>query len=834
MSPIGTVAARFRLLALRDSLIHWKRSAIIVAIVAVSSALLVSVLTTYGSITASVARLSEAIAGDAAFTVHGATDAGVAADMTAVLARVPGVRAAVPVVQQQVEFGANGERATTLLMGADSSIAALRSPLTDAILPAVLRNAEILTTQNAIIAGRNSGLAAGETVEIGGTPLFVVGTVDAPELNRGDFVLAPLPLAEKVSGRPDWVGAVHIVLAENADPAVVRDGLVAAAGDAYLVSNPGYEVDQAAQSTRLLSTSALLVALVAFVVAVFLMFNTMHMAVSQRRTSISILRAVGADPRLIYAHLLVEGAVYGLVGAVLGIGAGILLGSNTIGHLPAFAIQAVTAEISYGVGWYAPVLAVLAALVSCVIAAAGAGLQVFRMSPVEALGGLARPARTVSLASIAAGVCGVALLLATGYLAVATDGQAALLATVTFPLGLLATLFAATRPLVGLCIRLARPFGSVGLLAAAAVARVPRRTWTNVATVVVTITVATAVSGALTSMADSTTDSYASLVNTDVYVTRTPADVLPAGALIDPSIGDRLRELPDVIRVVPGQWAYADVGGALVTIQGLLPGSNAVTLAAMSPDVRARVLAGAGVAVSRQLADARGYEVGDTLRLTTPSGPKEVRVEEVISTVSVASGTLAMSLPHLQEWYARPGGTYYELELRPGAFVDDVMDRIRADLPSGMYVYSGAQALHGTTAAIAQAGVIAVALQWTIAAVAAIGLLNTFTLAVLERRREIGVLRAVGALRRQTTGMIVAEACAVGAVGGAVGFVAGLALQYVSCRVLGVLTGFPVAFEPEPVAVLTAVSAVGICLVGALVPAIGAGRATVAEALAER
>ncbi|MFE3229487.1 ABC transporter permease [Nocardia sp. NPDC059228] len=833
MTLLPSPILRFHLLALRDSLTHWTRTIILVGIVTVSTTLLVAVLSTYGSITTSVAQLSSAIAGRAAFTVHATTDIGVEQSISTDIARIPGVSAAVPILQRPVKFDRNGSTSSALLLGSNASITALGSRLTDSILP-VAAYPQFLSNPKAVLAGSATELAAGDRITVGGTDIEVVGIVHNDGLDAGKFLLAQLPTAQKLIGAADKVSGVQVVLTAGADHDAVQRTLRNLVADRYLVSSPDYEVAAAAGSTSLISTSSLMVVLVAFVVAIFLMFNTMHMSVGQRSRLLSVLRAIGANPTLLYAHLLAEAALWGLVGGGFGIALGILVGRTTIGYLPAFAVQSISASIQYSIAWYVPLLALIAALLCCLAAAAGAGLQIYRMSPVGALSDSITAGQTNSRLSRTIGAIGVVFLAITAAVVSFAHGQAVLVAAATLPLGVLAVMFAATGPLVAWCARITTPFGAVGLLAASTLTRVPRRTWTNVATIVVTITVAVGVSGALTAMANSATRSYASLADTDIYVTRTPADVLPAGDLIDPAAVEAIGKVPDAVTVIPGQWTYADFGGSQVTVQGLMPGSHAVTLAAMSEQTRQRILAGDGIVISEQLARARGWNEGSEITLTTPSGTHKVDVLQVISTISVAGGTAAMSLPQLQSWYDRPGATYYEVSIRQGADRATVMKQLQAVLPRDMYVYSGDEAVRGTTSAIGQAGIIAVALEWIIAAVAAIGLLNTFTLSVMERRQQIGVLRAIGALRRQTTFMILVEGLAVGAVGGAIGFASGIALQYLSCKILGIVTGFPVPFTVSPLAALVAAGAVAICLCGAFVPALAAGRATVVEALANR
>ncbi|MDT7768453.1 MAG: putative transport system permease protein, partial [Mycobacterium sp.] len=107
----------------------------------------------------------------------------------------------------------------------------------------------------------------------------------------------------------------------------------------------------------------------------------------------------------------------------------------------------------------------------------------------------------------------------------------------------------------------------------------------------------------------------------------------------------------------------------------------------------------------------------------------------------------------------------------------------------------------------------------------------TLTLSVLERRREIGVLRAMGTSRRFTLRMILAEAAAIGIVGGICGLVFGLADQWLYSLVSGDMMNFTVDFRPSPMALVFTVGALAISLLGSLPPARRAARLNIIEAV---
>jgi putative ABC transport system permease protein len=115
--------------------------------------------------------------------------------------------------------------------------------------------------------------------------------------------------------------------------------------------------------------------------------------------------------------------------------------------------------------------------------------------------------------------------------------------------------------------------------------------------------------------------------------------------------------------------------------------------------------------------------------------------------------------------------------------------------------------------------------------VAAVALLNTLTLSVLERRREIGVLRAMGSSRRFTLAMVLAEAASIGVVGGVLGLLFGLTDQWLYSLVSEDIMNFTVDFRPSPMALAFTVGAIAISLLGALPPARRAARLNIIEAV---
>jgi putative ABC transport system permease protein len=156
---------------------------------------------------------------------------------------------------------------------------------------------------------------------------------------------------------------------------------------------------------------------------------------------------------------------------------------------------------------------------------------------------------------------------------------------------------------------------------------------------------------------------------------------------------------------------------------------------------------------------------------------------------------------------------------------------VRAAVPDEVFVYSGAEALAGVSSALDQVIAVITIIAWIVVAVSAVTLLNTLMLSVMDRRREIGVLRALGADRGFTFKAIIAEAACIGIVGGLLGLVVGAAIQYLVSIALTNVLSIDVAWHVSPTVIAISVGALLTCLLGAVLPAVRAARLNIVAAI---
>ncbi|WP_040797549.1 ABC transporter permease [Nocardia higoensis] len=821
---------RFRLFNLRELLAHPGRTLMSLAVMGVSAGLLVSVLSISGSVTGSVERLTRALGGDAVLEVTGITDAGFEQSLLPAIAATPGVEHAVPMLRAQI--GAGEDRA--LLLGADASVSALGSELAG---PMGAQAAKLLGTPNGVLVGAAMGRAEGERFPLGAETVTVAGVLDAEtsgKLNGGHVVAAPLPLAQRLTDRAGKLDSVQIVAADGADIEALRGTLVTAVAGRAVVADPDLRTAQAGGAIQIVRYSTLMSAAAALIVSAFLIYNAMSMAVAQRRPTLSLVRAIGARRGPMVRDLLAEAALLGLLGGGVGAVIGIFTGRLTIDLLPAAMVQSVEARTEYMVPGYALPLAVAACVLASVGAAALAARQVYKVAPVEALVPVgAGSSDTASpLVRWLAATAGPALAVAAIVIAYVDLGRLSLAAISLAFLASLLICFAATGPIVRGAGAIARIFGGPGTLGATTLERAPRRVWATAMTVMIGVAATVAIGGAAQDMVDSATGSFAQLAKTDLYVSPGSMEQFPTGPLMAADLRTRIAALPGVASADPAQMAFATVGAGRVMLQGYPTERGEVRVGSVNRAVLPRMDSGEGVVVSRDVARAQGVDTGSMLTLDTPSGPREVEVLQVIPYMSAVAGVIMMDLDHMREWYGRPGETLLAIDVAPGADPADVRAAIAAVVPAGYHVDTGDEVVTAISSSLRQGSAMSRSILWIVVLVATVALLNTLMLSVLERRRELGVLRAIGTGRRFLLRSVLAEAAGIGVVGAVIGLVVGAGVQYLSDVALGHAVTIDIAYSPGPILLVYGLAALLLALLGSIPPAIRAARMPIVQALA--
>jgi len=827
-STITAAASRLRLLSLRELTVHRRRTIASIAVMAVSAMYLVAVFGIFGSITGSVNRLADGVAGVAALEVSGITDAGFPEAITADVAAVPGVAAAAPMIRMSAQTPSG----PVLLFGADASSAELGGALKDAVARPVK---QLSQTPDGVQVGPAVGHGKGDKFQLGAGEVTVTDVLrgkQLTDLNGGQYVLAPLALAQNVTGRQGQLDSILITTKAGADRAAVRAAVADAVSGRAIVAPPSMRAARAGDGVKMMNYMALMGAVVALVVGAFLIYTTMTMAITQRRPVISILRAIGGRRTTIVRDMLAEAAILGVIGGAIGSGIGILLGRIAIGRLPPVLTQGLEARVEYWLPTYAIPAALATTVLTSVVASAMAARQVYKVSPIEALApvGVSAADRVPRWLRIATGVGAVGVFAVSILIVLGRTGTIAIAAMSALFCAEIALGFALAGPIVKATAATARVFGAVGALAAATIERSPRRVWATVMTVLIAVVTTVVITGTNADMIRSARGIFASVADVDVWVSADSPDRYPTNALPQ-DLSKRVDTVPGVADITEGAYAFADLGGTRVMLDGFSPGTADALYRAVDERTRNDVLAGRGVVLTRNLGKTLDVRVGDQLRLQTPHGPHQVTVLALVPYFSTVIGTIGMDLGQMRAWFDRPAATTLQIAAAPGVDPKRLLQDVRRVVPAPIFVYDGGTALAGLEAPLRQSMFIANAVWIIVVLVATVALLNTLTLSVLERRREIGVLRAMGSSRRHTLQMVLAEAVGIGVVGGVLGLLFGLADQWLYSLVSADIMNFDVDFRPSPMALVFTVGAITISLLGSLPPARRAARQNIIEAI---
>nr|WP_202422820.1 FtsX-like permease family protein [Gordonia sp. SID5947] len=825
---------------LREIRSHRLRVATSLLVVVVASALLISVLGLYGSLTESVRQVNAAITGTAQVEVASIADSGIDEDLAGeIRANVPEAKSVVPLIRDSVVI----DDRKIALLGSDFRVTALSSELRQAVSVQQSSGLGEQDLEDGIVAGAGTGLRKGQQLNLNGVSVRVISVVEGEQaavLNKGNFIFAYLGLAQRLATRTGKLDSILIVAKPGADIPALKAGVAQVVDGRAVVVDPDFRAKQAEVASSITRDATLLVSLISLVIAGFLVFNTMNMAVASRRQSLAMMRALGARRGHLVGDLLGESAIFGFAGGLIGVPIGILAGRWAISRIPDAESDTLATAVSYHLPWYAPMIAIVACVVACVAATSLAARSVFAVSPVEAMiagevaDGTSKRRRSVWIAAIV----GVGLLIASWFVATTVPDRPAILAGAVYAVGALLVCYALTTPLVGLVVALCRRFRGPGQLAAVNTERAPRRAWATLMTVAVAVAVGMGTSGALDNLVGSISNSLDGLADPDFYVSSTDEGGIPTGPPLPTAVKGEVEQVPGVTQVVGAQWANINVGEDRILVQGLEPDSLAPFMKKADPQALQQVLAGNGILLSNVLARTLDVGSGDTLRMATPSGYRDVVVRDTVDYISIGSGTAAMANSLLADWFDRPGDTYLQVSTDPDVDQEQIRERLEAIAAANpsvggrsVYVHSGEQALQAAQDQAEQAGAFTVAIQWIVALAAAVALLNTLLLSVIERRRELGVLRAMGASRRFISRMVVAEAAGIALIGSFTGLVLGGALHFLSDKILSATTSVDIAYSPRPSTLLFIGVACALCVVGSLVPAMRASRMNISESI---
>jgi putative ABC transport system permease protein len=589
--------------------------------------------------------------------------------------------------------------------------------------------------------------------------------------------------------------------------------------------------DAAKQRIAFLRIVLLALAAAGLVVGGILIANTFTIVLTQRSRELAVLRAAGATGRQVFASVLGEAALVGVAGAAAGSAAGIGVahGLRALAQLAGLALPTGPLTVTAGALGISTATGVLVTVLAALVPARRAA----RIAPVEAMRAsdsapaATRRARRITGQSIAG--LGVVALVVAGVLH-SIPGVALGAALLLVGLAILGPVL--TPPLARTIGRPLAALGAPGRLARDSTVRNPRRTTATTTALALGLTLISFVAVLGGSVKAITADS-GDAVTADLIVQSSGGEMLGA---LSPDVRTRIAGLPEVAVASParfGHWLDDGTADALTAIDpATLPRVADLRMTAGRLDA----LQGGGIVLAAGVAHERRLQVGDELPMTFPrDGEQRLRVVGLMADASAQalSTSYVVSLDEYRRHYSENVDAAVYVALAPGVGEAEGRRAVQsavAGFPNAD-VLDQRQAADRRAAAVDQVlGLITVLLAFAVL-IALLGVTNTLALSIVERTREIGLLRAVGMTRAQLSRMVRAEAVLIAAVAVTSGAVLGVGLA--AATMAGLASGVPFVLEIPVVQLLAVVAATVLAgLVAGLVPARRAARLDVLTAIA--
>ena len=835
---------------------HHLRVALTTLGIALGVAVYFAIRTGNATLLDSLRATVEKVAGKATLQVT-AGEAGFSEKVLDTVRATPGVKLAEPVIETIVQTNYADEGAL-LILGIDTTgDQQLRDYQFDRTQTQIADPLVFLAQPNSILVARTfaerHGLKVGDKLTLfaadGKKDFTVQGTfkpVGVGEVFGGNIAIMDVYSAQVVFSRGRKFDRIDLMNDPSVPVEVVQQRLQAQLPPGVQVERPEVRGQALENAVTAMRVGILVTSFVALLVGVYIIFNSFTIAVNQRWKEIGILRAVGVEQGNVSRMFLCEALLMGVIGSLVGIGCGFFLASaaNRVMRGMVAAVYGVVASAAPArLQWDQVAIAVVLGVAASVIGAWYPARGAASLDPALALHNVESRHRESVLGWKRIG--GGVLLIAAG---------SALVAWIPSRFGLPIQFVFGTIVLLGLTMilpklvvwsaRLLRPIlnfagGSEGALAVDALVQTPRRSAATVGALMVGLMFVFSTTSYIQSYRRMLDRWMNQVLNSDIFVA-TSTMLRSTSYHFTEDLGRKIAALPGVDRVENVRFAAIPYGGdtaALIAIEmdGFLARSAKGIQGADARSVYDKLTHGEGVLVSRNFALKWGVRVGSQLTLESPTGPLVRPIVGFLDDYRSEKGTIFMDRALYKQYWGDAAVDFIDVDLKPGVDQAAVKGEIEK-LTAGSFhafVYTNAEFKRWISSLVDQFFTLNYMQLVVAVAIAILGIVNTLLISVSERRREIGIVRAIGGLRSQIRKLVLLEAVAVAIVGVIVGSIAGiLNTLFMSHAVSVVLVGysvpfyFPWEFVLASVPVVTAVS-----LAAGWWPARNAARMQVIEAI---
>jgi putative ABC transport system permease protein len=798
-------------------------------------------LLTY-SLDESIRDVFRDLSGPNTLTVTGPLDrSGLDASLPARIAKVDGVGSAAPAVSAvAVGERRDGSELHFIAIGLDCGIEAFVGAFgcDDATLEPVRPGAPVLMS-----ASLRRELGAGAVMRSDADRVQLEGVAvndSLDDVNDGRVAIFALRTAQQLFGRPDRIDVAYVRPANGSSIDALYPELSRAVGGWNTVLRPG----ELPPYMRLNGPLIAILGLAAFLslgISALLVYNIVALSLAERRRDIAVATAVGSPPRRIVAGVLLEAGAMGLAGGLLGAVGGIGFAVPLVRTISSVLIeQSIGVPIALHVSIVVLAIGVATGVLTAVLAAWVPARRTRRIEVAAELHGRAvrleeAPRRAGVRLSILVGLGAVSVAMT--YLAKRNGGlemwqsRLGTLALVTTSASMLAAVGTASPLVLRLVLRPLRSTGGPLRIAVSNLVSNARRTSVMAAAVGAAVGLA-CVLGAIVPAIRAATSGALAITGDRVYASTVPMN--NAGASARPSASDleKISRLPGVAAIE--QHRCVSIGNRSVGLgvcSMFFHGRPAFP--PIAGEVSAAAIERGEAIVGTSAARSNGLRPGSTLRLATPTGFEDVRVAGIWATPNDNGYRVSLSEERFVDIFGREPAENVYVVPEEGVSSAEIVQRIEAaGLDADLYALTPQQASARLADEVGDQVTPFWTLQRLLLFVALLATLTTLLLVGVQRRRELGVLGAVGFSPSSLGRMTVAEALTGGLTGSVLGIVASFAMFEAIRNAAGVSIGAspPWAFSPTSAVVSTALALI-VVAVGAMIPAWRTSRLQIVEAI---
>ncbi|MDJ0897631.1 MAG: FtsX-like permease family protein [Xenococcus sp. MO_188.B8] len=825
--------------------------------IALGVAMIVSIDLANGSAQRAFELSTDAIAGHTTHRIVSVAPTGVEESVYRRLEREVGYSPAAPVVEGYVSAQELGAQ-TLQLVGVDLfAEKPFRSYFNDDSGEGTEALTAFLTEPNTVILSQNLaqqyGVNTGDylTLNVSGQErsAHVVGMIQpANNLTRDaldSLLFTDIASAQEILGKIGYLSYIDLIAQKEADLVPIQSILP----QGVKIESAAIQKNAVQQMTAAFKLNLTALSLLALVVGMFLIYNTVTFSVVQRRPLFGILRCLGATPRQLFTLILGEAVALSIVGSFLGLGLGVLLGHGVVGLITQsindfyFVVSVQQISVAPFTLIKAVVIGIAAAMVASLIPA----LEAMQTSPQSTLQRSTLESKIQTILPWLVLAAASLTLFAIGLLAAGVGG---LIAAFT---GLFAILLAAallTIPLTDWLMQGVTPvtnglFGVLGKIAPRSISRSLSRTSVAIAALMVAVSVIVGVSIMVGSFRGTVVEWLDQTLQADIFVTPPTTTANRIFGRLDPEVIAEIQRWPGLEDVVTYNETEIVVQDYDRTVKLISAGGDVSHGQRPYAWIRDHVTnpwpqmeKGEGVIISEALMLKENLsEPPEAITLETTLGKRSFPVLAVFYDYSSDQGTILIDDDLFIKLWQDDSIASLGLFAEPGqsvtAIVTELKDHFRGQqdllIQSNQNLRSGSLEIFDRTFAITSA------LRLLAVIVAFIGVLSALMSLQLERTRELGILRATGMTPTQLWWLTLLETGLMGSVAGILAMPLGYALAWILIYVINVRSfGWTLQMQLQPSYFWQSlIVAVVAALLAGIYPAWRLGNMVIATAIRE-